>query len=156
MCPARYAGTEHRRGVHMNRIFGLLAAALLIAGTAGPVSAGTAAFGGTLSVSLGDLQEADYQGLGVATVNGGISVVGHGPLSATSFGTVGAHMSKIEIGPSVWSGTQVIPVTDPIGIAANGITEIRLTLTNNPGTLGWPDTASASANTALTQNTLGL
>jgi hypothetical protein len=137
----------------MNRILGLLAAALVIAGTAGPVSAGTAHFGGTLTLSLGDLPEARYQGLGVATVNGGFNNVGQPPPGG--IGTVGPHMSKIEIGATVFSGAQAIPVTDPVGIAANGITEIRITATNAAGTLAWP-TASTNANNPLTQNTLGL
>jgi hypothetical protein len=120
------------------------------------VSAGTATFGGTLTISLGDLPEAHYQGTGVATVNGNIFVVGHGVASNTEFGTIGAHMSQIEIGPNVWTGATVVPVTDPIGIAANGITAVRITLTNGPGTLAWPDTGSTSGNVPLTQNTLGL
>lgn len=137
----------------MNRILGLLSAALLIAGTAGPVSAGTAHFGGTLTISLGDLQEAPFQGISVATVNGGFNLVGQPPPGGV--GTIGPHMDSIEIAQSVWTGSTAIPVTDPVGIAANGITEIRITLTNNAGTLAWP-TASTSPGSPLTQSTLGL
>jgi hypothetical protein len=137
----------------MNRILGLLAAALLIAGTAGPVSAGTAAFGGTLTLSLADLGNARYQATGVATVNGGPNIVL--PPPPGSIGTVGAHMTKIEIAQSVWTGTQAFPVTDPVGIAANGITEVRFTLTNAAGSLAWTD-PSTSPGGPLTSNTLGL
>jgi hypothetical protein len=138
----------------MKRILGLLVAALAVAGTAGPASAGTATFGGTLTLSLGDLPEAPYQGVGVATVNGGPNLVTPPPPGGV--GTVGAHMTRIEIGASVWTGADAIPVTDPVGIAANGITEIRLTLTNNAGSLGWTSPTPSNGGGALTANTLGL
>jgi hypothetical protein len=107
---------------------------------------GKSVFGGTLTLSIGDLPEVRYQSVGVATINGG---------PRPGFASVGAHLSRIEISQSVFIGQRVIPVTDPAGIATNGITAIRLTLTNAAATLARP----ASSNTPggpLTQNTLGL
>ncbi len=138
----------------MNRILGVLLAAGLLFGAAAPVSAGTSTFGGTLTVSLGDLQPARYQSVGVATVNGGPNYINPGP-GNPNVGTVGRHLTRIELEQSVFEGTRIIPVTDPVGIAANGITQVRLTLTGAPGSLARPD-VSTSPGGPLTSNTLGL
>jgi hypothetical protein len=128
---------------------------------AGPASAGTSVFGGTLTVSLGDLTPARYQATGVATVNGGPNVLDPPPINPgnPNVGTVGRHLLLILLGPGVFQGQRVIPVTDPVGIAANGITQVRLTLTGASGSLGVaPATPSMTPTmpSPLTQNTLGL
>lgn len=126
----------------MQRTLLVLASALLMLGTAGSATAGTSMYAGTLKIILGDLQPAIFTGSGVATLNG---MAG------------GTHVTTLTVTSSDIQGSSIIPVTDPDGIADNGIISVRITATNGAGSLGKiVPGSSASTVTPLTNNQQGL
>ena len=116
--------------------------ALIVLCSAQSSLAGTSLFLGELRIHIGNLEPAVMSGSGVATFNGGAG---------------GTHVSTLTLPSNAITGTDVIPVTDPESISANGIISIRLTATLSAGTLGkiLPG-GSASTVQPLNQNTLGL
>jgi len=116
--------------------------AIFVLAWAGSATAGTSMYKGTLKVLIGDLQPAILTGTGVATLNG---MAG------------GTHVTTITVASGDIQGSTIIPVTDPVGIADNGIISVRLTATNGGGSLGKiVPGGSASTLIPLTNNKLGL
>ncbi|MCH2172538.1 hypothetical protein MK489_17310 [Myxococcota bacterium] len=118
----------------------ILVSMLVAFGLAGQAFAGTSYYAGTLKVAIGDSPPALVKGSGVATFNGGAG---------------GTHVTTLTYGGEL-DGVTTVPITDPIGIADNGIISIRLSIDSDSGTLKkiLPG-SSASTVTALTDNQIG-
>jgi len=99
----------------------VLTAIFIVLGLAGTATASTSYFAGTVKIVIGDLEPAYITGSGVATYTG-------------SGG--GAHVTTIAAPQSGIVGSDVVIVTDPEGIADNGILSIRITFTAAGGSLG--------------------
>ena len=126
----------------MRKLLAVLFATAVVFGFAMQATAGTSNYAGTIQVNIGSLAPAIVTGTGVATLN---QMNG------------GTHVTTLTLGASDIAGSDVVPVTDPDGIAGNGIVSVRLTVTNGAGTLGKiVPGSSANTITPLTQNTMGL
>jgi hypothetical protein len=121
----------------------VVASAFLVLGLAGSATAGTSYYSGTVKITIGDLEPAYVTGTGVATLNGGAG---------------GTHVTTITLGTATpasgISGATIIPVTDPEGIADNGIISVRITFTAGGGALG-PILAGSSASTIIPMTAAG-
>ena len=125
------------------RLLVLASALFLVLGMAGSATAGTSYYSGTVKIIIGDLEPAFITGTGVATLNGGAG---------------GTHVTSIAVGTATpgsgISGAAIVPVTDPEGIADNGIISVRITFTAGAGTLG-PFLAGSSASTEIALTAAG-